>query len=53
VVNFAFIAMTHFKLGHIDQAHAQLDKLRIALKNDRNVENQGFLREAEALIDRR
>jgi tetratricopeptide (TPR) repeat protein len=53
VAKSAFIAMSNFRLGHVDQARAQLNKLRAALKYDPNAEEQGFLREAEALIGRR
>lgn len=54
--DLAFMAMANFKLGHVDQASAQLDQLRTLMKapnRSGNTELQGFLREAEALIVRR
>jgi len=50
----AFIAMAHAKLGHTDQAKASLASLRTLMampEQKDNAESQGFLREAEALIE--
>jgi hypothetical protein len=54
--DLAFMAMTNFKLGHTDQARAQLDQLRTLMKGpgrSGDAELKGFQREAEALIGRR
>jgi WD40 repeat protein/serine/threonine protein kinase len=51
--DLAFLAMTHYRLGHTDQAQAQLERLRAALKQPQwanGEESQDFLREAEALL---
>jgi tetratricopeptide (TPR) repeat protein len=52
--DLAFLAMAHQQLGHTDQAQATLARLREVMKQPRwanNVEAQGFLREAEGLIE--
>jgi Flp pilus assembly protein TadD len=52
--NLAFLAMAHQQLGHKEQAQATLGRLRELMKQPgwaNNAEAQGFLREAEELID--
>jgi tetratricopeptide (TPR) repeat protein len=52
--DLAFLAMAHQHLGHKEQAQATLTRLRDLMKQPRwasNAEAQGFLREAEELID--
>jgi DNA-binding beta-propeller fold protein YncE len=54
VTDLAFLAMAHQHLGHKEQARATLDRLREVMKQpgwEKNAEAQGFLREAEGLID--
>ncbi|HWL93733.1 MAG TPA: hypothetical protein VNT79_09370 [Phycisphaerae bacterium] len=54
--NWAFIAMSHFQLGHADEARAALEKLRALMREEGHAddeESQQFLREAEALIEGR
>jgi len=54
LADLAFIAMAHFKLGHVDEARAALASLRQLMTqkpHSANAESQGFLREAEALIE--
>jgi hypothetical protein len=51
--DLAFLAMSHYQLGHNQEAQAALEKFRQLMKKPvwaRNKEQQGFLREAEALI---
>jgi hypothetical protein len=46
--------MAHHQLGHTEQAHATLARLREAMKQPRRREipdAKGFLREAEEMID--
>jgi WD40 repeat protein len=50
----AFLAMAHCRLGQKEQAQATLDRLREVMQQpnwEKNAEAQGFLREAEELID--
>jgi hypothetical protein len=50
----SFLTMAQHQLGHKEQARATLARLREAMKQPRwaqNAEAQGFLREAEALIE--
>jgi hypothetical protein len=52
----AFLAMAHHQLGQQDEARAVLARLREEMKHPAwtlNAEAQGFLREAEELIDRK
>jgi Flp pilus assembly protein TadD len=52
--DLAFLAMAHQQLGHKEQARATLARLREAMKKpswEKNAEAQGFLREAEELIE--
>jgi WD40 repeat protein/serine/threonine protein kinase len=52
--DLAFLAMAHQQLGHKDQAQATLARLREMMKEPHSAndpEAQGFLREAEELID--
>jgi tetratricopeptide (TPR) repeat protein len=52
--DLAFLAMAHQHLGHKEQAQATLARLREMMKQPPwadNAEAQGFLREAEELID--
>jgi WD40 repeat protein/serine/threonine protein kinase len=52
--DLAFLVMAQHQLGHKEQARTTLSRLREALKRPqwaKNAEAQGFLREAEALID--
>jgi predicted NACHT family NTPase len=52
--DLAFLAMAQHQLGHKEQARTTLARLRETMKQPRwakYVEAQGFLREAEALID--
>jgi hypothetical protein len=52
--DLAFLAMAQHQLGHKEQAHAMLVRLREVMKQKnwaKNAEAQGFLREAEALIE--
>jgi WD40 repeat protein/tRNA A-37 threonylcarbamoyl transferase component Bud32/Flp pilus assembly protein TadD len=54
VTDLAFLAMAHHQLGHKEQARATLTRLREVMKQPawaKNAEAQGFLREAEELID--
>jgi len=53
--DLAFLAMTHYRLGHRDTARTMLAQLRARLaglqrSGFRDAEAQGFLREAESLI---
>jgi hypothetical protein len=46
--------MTHQQLGHREEAQATLGRLREVMKQpywEKNAEAQGFLREAEQLIE--
>jgi hypothetical protein len=50
----AFLAMTQHRLDHKDQARANLERLRQLMKKPEyadNVQVQGFLREAESLLE--
>lgn len=50
----AFLAMAHHRLGHATQENKYLDRLRkelLLVRWQNDVEAQGFLREAEALIE--
>ena len=52
--DLAFLAMAHQQLGHKEQARAALARLRELMKQPvwkQNAEAQGFLREAEGLIE--
>jgi hypothetical protein len=52
--DLAFLAMAHHQLGHRDVALKTLARLRDVMKQEswaENAESQGFLREAEKLID--
>jgi hypothetical protein len=52
--DLAFLAMAQLRLGQKEQAQAALARLREAMKNPRwtkDAEAQGFLREAEALLE--
>jgi hypothetical protein len=52
--DLAFLAMTHHRLGQKEQARAALARLREVLKRPgvkRDAEVEGFLREAEELIE--
>jgi Flp pilus assembly protein TadD len=52
--DLAFVVMAHHHLGHKEQARAMLARLREVMKQprwERNAEAQGFLREAEGLIE--
>jgi tetratricopeptide (TPR) repeat protein len=52
--DLAFLGMAQHQLGHREQARTTLARLREALKKPQwaqNAEAQGFLREAEALLD--
>jgi hypothetical protein len=52
--DLAFLAMAHQQLGHKEQAQAALARLRALLKEparEKNAEAQGFLHEAERLIE--
>jgi hypothetical protein len=52
--DLAFLAMSQHQLGQSEQARATLARLQEALKKPswaKDAEAQGFLREAEALID--
>jgi tetratricopeptide (TPR) repeat protein len=54
--DLAFLAMAHQQLGHKEQARDMLGRLQEVLKQpawEKNAEAQGFLREAEELIDRK
>ncbi|HEY3242326.1 MAG TPA: serine/threonine-protein kinase [Phycisphaerae bacterium] len=51
--NWAFIAMAHHHLGHLDEARAAFEKLRTLMKEPRNANNEEsrqFLQEAELLL---
>jgi hypothetical protein len=52
--DLAFLAMAHHRLSHAKEAQAYLQQLRERMKDPRwarNAEAQGFLREAEELIE--
>jgi WD40 repeat protein/serine/threonine protein kinase len=52
--DLAFLAMAHHQLGHKSQAQATLARLREVMKQPawaKNAEAEGFLREAEELIE--
>jgi tetratricopeptide (TPR) repeat protein len=52
--DLAFLAMAHQQLGHKEQARAALARLRAVMKQpawEKNAEDQGFLHEAEGLIE--
>ena len=52
--HWAFLAMTHQALGHAEDAWQMRAVLRESMKDPRwakNAEYQGFLREAESLIE--
>ncbi|HNQ23954.1 MAG TPA: protein kinase [Phycisphaerae bacterium] len=49
----AFLAMAHYRLGHLEQAQAELEQLRQLMQDPKyaqDEEAQGFLKEAEDLI---
>src|SRR5262249_46821555 len=51
--DLAFLAMTHHCLGHVQEAHTYLQRLREQMKDSRwtqDAEARDFLREAEALL---
>ena len=51
--DLAFLAMTHYQLGHKQEAKAILTRMQATMKLPRwadNVDAKAFLREAEALL---
>ncbi len=51
--DLAFLAMTHYRLGHVKEAEAKLQLLRERMKDPRLAQDaaaQGFLRKAEELL---
>jgi hypothetical protein len=51
--DLAYLAMTHLQLGHAKETEAELQLVRVRMKDPRwaqDAQAQGFLREAEALL---